>query len=384
MMNEVYERWQAPVSRAFDAGKRIFTRTLLRIQSTLGRIGGIAAGTVIMGPYDFLSFYFVHMFLRSLIVLFSFDTDVNVTQTIRKHQKIGIGHFTFLHGCNAILVIPILLFYLTTIEIFDHFVTPGFINLDFAYMYTLIAFATILLPLDGVIRGSKNVLARTLVLRGTNILTVVLIVPFLLFGIDPDHLPYVWVCSAAITLVMSIGVGLYMLVSRIDLSSWKAPPGQTYKDVLQAVVDYGASTTRNRAIMIIVRGLVAIILGPFAGMTLSAFQFGDQNNRRKYLSKFKDRKLFRKMTKRAKSANIRTPSFFKWATANDRPLYFLVLVACTIAFFIYAMRDSASAIILLGMLVVASKMFGISLRIIVLTILGSGQSSDIQDEEEVY
>jgi len=370
--------------KAFDSSKRVFLRTLLRIQSTLGRIGGIAAGTIIMGPTDFLSFYFVHMFLRSLIVLFCFDTDVNVTQTIRKHKKIGLGHLAFLHGWNAILSILILVFYLATIEIFDRFVTTGFINLDFAYIYALIIIGSALRPLDGVIRSARNVWLKTMVLRGSNLLTVVLIIPFVLFGIEHHYLPYVWVCSAVIGLIMTVSIGAYMLASRIDLSDWKPPSGQTFKDILQAVVDYGATRTRNRAVMIVMRGVVAIVLGPFAGVTLSAFQFGNQNNRERYLSKFKEKKLFRKATKRAKVAKKRTPAFLKWATTNDRPLYILVMLAFAIIVAIFALRDSANAIILLGMLVVASKMFGISLRIIVLTLLGSGQTSVVPDEEEDY
>jgi len=348
--------------------------TFWRLKPTFARIAGIVAGSYIMGPHAFARFYLVHMLLKSLKILFFFDADMNIFQTIRKEKKIRWRHFSYIIAWNAGLCLMVLVVYLGAIEFFDRFVSIDLIDVDFAYVYALTIVGNLLVPYEGVIKAKGGYWLKSIALRGMHLINLALIGGFVLAGFDGANLPYVWLSTSMIMAVLVFGAGVYLLHGVIDRGN-RAPLGRALRDsIWQNVIDYSASRSRNRAVTVATRGAISAVLGPFAGLALQAIHFGDEVKRKKYMAMLKTKSLVRQATNRIPRSVTR-------ALTRDRLFGVVLVVALLILAFIVPLRNQMDALMLLGLLVLASKLLSVALRVLVLKALTSNDAKLLISEE---
>lgn len=348
--------------------------TLWRLKPTLARIAGIVAGSIVMGPHAFIRFYFVHMLLKSIKILFFFDADMNIFQTIRKEKKIRRRHFYYIVAWNTGLCLMALAAYIGAIEFFDRFVSIDLIDIKFAYVYALTIVGNLLVPYEGVIKVRGGYWLKSVALRGMHLINLVLIAGFVIAGFDGAYLPYVWLSTSMIMAILVFGFGVYLLHGAIDRGD-QAPLGRALRDsIWQNVIDYSACRTRNRAVMVAARGAISAFLGPFAGLALQAIHFGDQVKRRKYMAMLKTQSLVRQTASRI-------PRSLTRGLTRDRLFGVVLVVALLILAFMVPLRSRLDALLLLGLLVLASKLLSVALRVLVLKALASSDANLLPSEE---
>jgi len=334
-----------------------------RLHPTLARLAGIFAGIYLMGAHDFFIFYFVHMILKSLMALFLFDSDVSVFRNLRKYSKIETVHFAFLVLISALSSIVILLFYLCFIFFFEKIIAPGVIDVEFFKIYSLTIISCVAIPFSGVIRANSGYWVKALVLRGRNLMNLSLIIVFAIVGIDGSFVPYIWLSTGVMLSIFMIILAIYHLY-HIEKSDQRIFNSLKARTVFENTLAYSARRTNNRATFLATKGVMSAFLGPFAGLALKSINFGDQTKRQGYVNKIRNRQLVNQL-----DGSI--PDAVKRSFAKDRPFRIGLMIASVLLAGVVALRGTLDAFLLLGLLVVVSKILSISLRVLVLNRLAS-------------
>lgn len=333
-----------------------------RLHPTFVRLIGIFFGVYLMGAHAFFSFYFIHMLLKSIAALFYLDSDVNIARNIKKKIPIRIKYFSYVVLLNTISAIFILSVYVLVIVLFDKFISSQAIDMGFAKFYALTICSTILVPFAGVIKSQGSFFSKALVLRGENLMILFFIVVFVVTDIDRAFLPYAWLSASLIMSLLMIVFGLLYL-ARLDPDVGSAPMDRmTKKAIWQEIITYSMRRTNSRATFLMAKGAISAILGPFAGLALKAIHFSDDVRRQEYFTKLKRRRLF-------KHFDNRVPSAVKRSITRGRALSGALVIAALIVAAMIALRGILDDLLLLGLLVLVSKIVSISVRFLVLIFL---------------
>lgn len=349
-----------------------------RLHPTFVRLIGIFVGIYLMGAHAFFLFYFIHMLLKSIGALFYLGSDVSVARQINKKGSVRINYLFFVILLNSISAIFTLFFYWLAIVLFDEFISSQAIDMDFAKFYALTTIGAILVPFAGVIKSQGSVFSKALVLRGENLMTLFFIAAFVVTGIDHAFLPYAWLSASLIMSLLMIVFGLLHL-ARLGSNVGNAPMDRVEKKAIwQEIITYSMRRTNSRATFLMAKGAVSAILGPFAGLVLKAIRFSDDVRRQEYFAKLRKRRLF-------KHFNNRVPSAVKRSISRRRALSAALILAALIVAAMMALRGILDDLLLLGLLVLVSKIVSISVRFLVLSLLvPPPKDVPIGDENHTY
>jgi len=315
-----------------------------------------------MGAHDFLIFYFVHMVLKSLRALFFIDSGESVFQSIKKKSRIELSHFALLFAMSTVSSLLILVSYFTIILLFDYAVSPKTINMDFFKLYALTIIGNLLMPFAGVVQAKGNVWVKVLLLRGHHLMNLICILAFFAMGIDGALLPYVWLLTSMVMALLIFVFGIFYFANIEKIGSALSVDRMKGKMISRNIVDHSARRTNNRATFLATKGVISAFLGPFAGLALKSIRFDDRNRRKQYVAKIKDRGLVNRF-------DDQIPDAVKRGLANDRPFWIVLTLAVLVLVLMIVLRGTLDAFLLLGLLVLASKMMSISLRVLVLNML---------------
>ena len=256
----------------------------------------------------------------------------------------------------------ILAFYFSVILFFDHVIAPDVIDIGFFTLYALTVTSNLLMPLVGVIQAKASFWVRTLVLRGRYLMTLLFIAAFVVLGFDSALLPYVWLMTSLIMSALVFSFGLYY-VKNVQTAGNALPIDWTKsKTVSKDIINAGARRTSNRATFLATKGVMSAFLGPFAGLALKTIQFDNARKRKRYVAKIKKKDFVTRVGERI-------PNKVKHGVAEDRPFWVVLILAFVALAIMIAFKGTLDAVILLGLLMLASKMLSVSLRILVLNSL---------------
>ena len=339
-----------------------FVSTFRRLHPTFARLAGIFAGIYVMGAHDFLIFYFVHLVLKSLGALFFIDSAENAHRAVRKKSALALSHVALLFTMSAMSTLVVLAFYFSVILLFDHVIAPDVIDVGFFTLYALTITGNLLMPLVGVIQAKATFWVRTFVLRGRYLMTLVFIAAFVFLGFNSALLPYVWLLTSLIMSALVLSFGLYYLKDVQTVGSALPIDWTKGKTVSKDIINSGVRRTSNRATFLATKGVMSAFLGPFAGLALKTIQFDNARKRERYVAKIKKKDFVSRVGERI-------PDKVKRGVADDRPYWVVLALAILALAIMIAFKSTLDAVILLGLLMLASKMLSVSLRILVLNSL---------------
>lgn len=342
--------------------------TIRRLHPTIARIAGIFAGLYLMGTHAFLAFYFVHLLLKSLKALFLLDGSIIVSHRVRKNSTIKISYFTFLTAAGVLSSLLVSISYLGSLFFFDRMISSDTIDMTFAQLYALTIVSNLIVPFAGVVRARASLWVRAFIFRGQHLMKLLFIAAFFVLEIDGALLPYVWLATSLIVSSLMLVVGLFHFMRLGPRPpSW---PIEWYKIRLmwQRMIGHSARHTNNRATFLATKGVVSAFLGPFAGLALKSIRFDNEARRRRYVARIKDRDAVNRL-------GGRIPNAVKRGLAEDQPFWIVTGLALLILGIVVVLRGTLDALLLLGLLMVVSKMLSVSLRLLVLNWLMSMRPS---------
>lgn len=339
-------------------------QTLQRVHPTIARIIGIFAGIFIMGAHDFLIFYFVHMVLKSLTALFLVNSDILVFRFIRRRSSIDFSHFTFVFLASIISSLFILISYFGFVAVFDLFISPGTIDVEFFKLYALTIISSAISPFAGIVRAKGGNLLTLVALRGRNFLVLIFILAAFLSGIDEALLPYAWLLASLTVSFLVLGTGFYYFCMTTKTGSLFPVDWRRGGIVLRRIVGLSARRTDNRATFLATKGAMSAFLGPFAGLVLKTIRFENRGKRHQYVATIRKRGVVNRFERRI-------PAPVKSGLEKEHLFRGVLILAVLVLAIVVILRGTLDSFLLLGLLVLASKMMSISLRLLVLNSLVS-------------
>lgn len=339
-------------------------RAVWRVHPTIARLAGIFVGIYLMGAHDFLVFYLVHMLLKSLTALFFVDSHVLVFWRVRRISAIDLAHFPFLVAMSIASSLFIAIFYLIFIWLFDKFVAPNMIDIEFFKLYALTIFSNILMPFVGLIKARGSLLVKGLALRSQHLMTLIFIAAFVIMGFDGALLPYVWLLTSILVSLMVLLLGMYYFYKTEKTGHVIPVDWQRGKVIAQRIIGHSARRTNNRATFLATKGVMSALLGPFAGLMLKSIGFSNQSRRQQYVAKIRNKNLVSRL-------DDRIPESIKRSLEKNRLFRVVLTLAVLVIAVAVGLRGTLDAFLLLGLLVLASKMLSVSLRVLALDLLVS-------------
>jgi hypothetical protein len=339
--------------------KDAVARLCWRIGPALARIIGIVAGMLIMGVRAFLTFYMLHLFMNSINHLFALNMDKVIARNEDDDAPLDREHIRYLMVSNGLLSLLGISVYLFSIMLIQRYVSPGLLDPAFSYLYALALTVGMVKVHETVVELRGQPVLRFIILKGAHVTRLILIASFVLSTIEPIYLPWVWLVNAILISLSIFTYGEHLLRQNARPSD-EGPACRT--SLWQEIFRHSARKTRNRAVMVLFRGMISPVFGPLAGFALQVFNLNNQRQRAKYTELVARQSIYQWL-------RLRLPERVVAHLRSDRPFQIVMILALAILVAIGFLRGRIEDIYLFGLIVVAAKMLSVSARIIVLEIL---------------